>query len=97
MIIQTTIGLKSKESDRRSEIHHAPNYGTKLSEKHVPLSFFTKPLPLLHSLFVYHSANPIFLLFKIFIQQSWLLLMYSSMDFNTFIDLLNNQQSQDSE
>ena len=61
MTIETTVAFKSKDSDRRFKMCSAPNYGIKLTEEHVPLSFSKNPL---QDPFLFLSITPHFLILK---------------------------------
>lgn len=70
-MIETTIALKAKDSDWRSEMHRAPNYDIKPTEEHVPWSFCKIP-----------SMTPFssYLSFHFFHVSSFLKLSYNKMD-----------------
>ena len=67
-MIETTIALKAKDSDWRSEMHSAPNCDIKPIEEHVPWAFCKNPL---HDPILFLSIIPLFpffLLFRIVMQ-----------------------------
>lgn len=67
---ETTIALKSEDSNTRSEMQSAQNHGIKLTEEHAPCPFCKNPLrDAILFLFII-PLFPAFLHFKIVMQQN---------------------------